>query len=164
MRRRDGHAPGPEGAPLLEFAEAAGFFAAAFGQSPDPMLDEQPDGDLGARFRATYDLGTDEDRSRMLLVQDVYPYAKPRPVTYMAPGQEFYGGMRTRGGWFVATWWSAAPTLREVLLAAGLPKTPPSADDRQGWPLTAAAFAATGVLLATAGLAVRARRRPHLAR
>jgi hypothetical protein len=48
--------------------------------------------------------------------QDVYPYASPVPVTYMAPGQPIFD-METPGGWF-----QARPDLKETLVAAGLPE------------------------------------------
>ena len=43
-----------EGSPLMSFAEQAGFFQAAFGQEPDPMLPGKPKGDLGPKYRIEY--------------------------------------------------------------------------------------------------------------
>lgn len=109
------------GAELGAIAEQAGFFGAVFTQSPDPMLDTKPKGDLGARYTVTYVMpGPDGQEDQ--LVQDVYPYARPWPVTYLRPGQEYFDGMETRGGWFVASY----STLLEELVAAGLPAEEPS--------------------------------------
>jgi hypothetical protein len=149
------------GAPLMTFAEATGFFPAAFGQSPDPMLDSPPKGELGPRYTATYDLGGRPGWEENILVQDVYPYARPNPVTYMRAGQRFYGGMRTEGGWFVGVSPSAPPLL-DQLVAAGLPRTPPRAGEGSPFPwaivgpLTAVAVLALGTLAI-----VVVRRRPH---
>ena len=155
------HALEPGGAPLMEFAEAAGFFPAAFGQSSDSMLETKPKGELGPRYTATYDLGRGPDGDKDFVVQDVYPYAKPNPVTYVAPGQRFYGGMETRGGWFVALS-PTAPPLDDVLVAAGLPKTPPVGTDGPRLPSTIVSVVAALALGTVAALLVR-RRQPTAA-
>jgi len=106
------------GTPLMTFAENAGFFPAAFGQQPDPMLPSQPKGSLGPRFTIDYTVPGPEGESYEI-AQDLYPYAKPFALTYMKSGQKiFYGA--TRGGWF------ESPMLKQILVKAGLPATPPS--------------------------------------
>ena len=106
---------------------SAGFFAAVFAQTPDPMLDERPAGSLGPRYTVTYVMpGPDNQRSE--LVQDVYPYAEPDPVTYTEPDQRYWTTERTRGGWYVASF----EPLKEQLVAAGLPATPPAVDSDGG--------------------------------
>ena len=111
----------------------SGFFPATFGQSPDPMLESAPEGTLGPKYRITYTVpgpsGTDDT-----ILQDVYPFAEPSPVTYTPPGQTFFSTERTRGGWFVST-----AGLRNVLVHAGLPAQPPAGGDTGGgdrtlWP------------------------------
>ena len=97
---------------------------------PEPMLRTQPRGDLGPRYTVTYVMrGPNGEVAR--LTQDLYPYAKLRPapsiapgqtVTYAAPDQRTFGTEKTRGGWYIAT-----PYLRDNLVAAGLPATPPRA-------------------------------------
>ena len=62
------------------------------------------------------------DNQRSELVQDIYPYAEPTPVTYMAPGQRFWTTERTHGGWYVTSF----EPLKEQLVAAGLPATAPA--------------------------------------
>ena len=129
---------------------AAGFFQATFGQSPDPMLASPPEGtELGPKYRIVYTVpgpsGSDDT-----IVQDVYPYAEPSPVTYTPPGQKFFDTERTRGGWFVST-----IGLRNVLVHAGLPADSPVAsptgggDGRTVWPWIVGALA----LLAALGCA-----------
>ena len=93
--------------------------------------------------------------------QDVYPHAKPRPVTYTKPGQLVFGA-KTRGGWFVGP-----HGLRSTLVEAGLPATPlatppapPARGDERSFPswTLAVALAALGVLVASV-VGVRIRRR-----
>jgi hypothetical protein len=103
------------GAPLGNLSDQAGLFAAAFGQSPSPMLPARPKGDLGPRYTITYRLpGPNGEDSTIR--QDLYPYAKSGPVTYTAPGQSFFETERTVGGWF-----QASPALKDTLVKAGLP-------------------------------------------
>jgi hypothetical protein len=111
----------------------SGFFPATFGQSPDPMLASPPEGDLGPKYRIVYTVpgpsGSDDT-----IVQDVYPYAEPSPVTYTPPGQTFFDTEKTRGGWYVGTL-----GLRNILVHAGLPAESPVGGDtgdggRTVWP------------------------------
>jgi hypothetical protein len=44
----------------------------------------------------------EEVRTRDLIVQYVYPYAEPSPVTFMPSHQDTPGGVSSVGGWFVA--------------------------------------------------------------
>lgn len=146
--------------PLQPFLEAFGFFPAAFGTPPQPYLvtrlQGRPERDLGPRYTVTYVLGETPDDEGALVVQDLYPYAKPNAVTYMEPGQQFWGRARTLGGWFVAR--SAA--WPQILADAGLPRTPPRAGGGREIPWTALgaiAALALGGTLTLLGL----RRRPH---
>jgi hypothetical protein len=108
------------GEQLMQIAQDAGFFPAVFPQSPDPMLDARPAGTLGPRYRVEYVMPGPNNEVDTL-VQELYPYASPSPVTYVEPGQPFWMTEETRGGWFVA---SAA--LKDQLVAAGLPETAPT--------------------------------------
>jgi hypothetical protein len=103
------------GAPLGNLSDQAGLFAAAFGQTPDPMLARSPSATLGPRYRITYRL-PGPDGGESTIHQYVYPYAAGGPVTYTAPGQPFFGTERTRGGWF-----RAGPALNDTLVEVGLP-------------------------------------------
>ena len=146
------------GSPLIELSEGAGFFPAVFRQTPDPMRDSRPRGDLGPRYRITYTVPGPEGET-FVLHQDVYPYATPSPVTYMEPGQKVYR-IETRGGWFVAR-----PQFKDTLVSAGLPKIAPSdaSSGNRSFFSTGllGALAATALLLAAAAaIVLRRRARP----
>jgi hypothetical protein len=111
--------PEQEGSSMMNFAEAAGFFPGAFGQQPSPLLPSRPKGDLGPKYAIEYTVpGPNNDTFR--IEQDLWPYAQPYAVTYMAPGQDIFD-MQTKGGWFTDS------SLKDILVAAGLPKTAPAA-------------------------------------
>ena len=143
------------GTPLGDLTMQAGFFPASFGQEPDPMLPRRPKGDLGPRYTITYTVpGPNNELDK--LRQDVYPYAQGGPVTYMKPGQGFFGSERTRGGWFQAT-----SQLKDTLVAAGLPASPASSSpDRWSAPTLTLSVLTTLLLLAAALFVVRRRLRP----
>jgi len=149
--------PEEEGSPMMAFAEAAGLFPAAFGQQPNPMLPSRPKGDLGPRYTIEYNV-PGPDGGNFTLKQDLYPYALPAAVTYMKPGQEIFD-MTTVGGW-----WSDA-TLKDQLVALGLPKTASAAETADTSSSTAGFFS-TGrlgvlvlVLLVLGGATIVMRRR-----
>jgi len=110
--RGDGEGPGTA---LGTLADASGYFPQMFDRSPDPTLASRPTGTLGLRYTVVYVVpGPNDIRSRV--VQHIYPYAKPVALTYMKPGQSFWDGKRTHGGWF-----RASPALKKMLVRAGLP-------------------------------------------
>jgi hypothetical protein len=91
-----------------------------FGQTPDPTLRLRPKATLGPRYTVVYVVpGPNNIMSRV--TQFVYPYAKPVALSYMRPGQVFWGDQRTHGGWFRAT-----AGLRRMLVNAGLPARMPA--------------------------------------
>jgi len=147
------------GTPLGDLTQQAGFFPAMFGQDPDPMLSSRPKGDLGPKYTITYTVpGPNSEADR--ITQDLYPYANP-PVTYTKPGQEFFGTERTRGGWF-----KADPQLKEILVAAGLPKVDPTtgSSDDSWFPAGLVSLLAAALLLAAGtGIVMRRRTRPATA-
>jgi hypothetical protein len=108
------------GTALGTVTNASGFFPQVFGQSPDPTLVSRPSGSLGPRYRIVY-LVPGPNGSTSRIAQLVYPYAKPVAVTYMKPGQPFWEGERTHGGWYRAT-----AGLKRMLVRAGLPGRAPS--------------------------------------
>ena len=113
----DGEMPGN---PLGTLANAGGFFAQVFGQTPDPTLRVRPKGTLGPRYTVTYLVpGPNNIQSRV--VQLVYPYAKPVALTYMKPGLLYWGDRQAHGGWFRAT-----TGLKQMLVRAGLPSRMPA--------------------------------------
>jgi hypothetical protein len=149
----------PGGGALMQIAEDSGFFPAVFLTTPNPMLSERPDGELGPRYTIVYVMpgpsGVDEIR------QDVYPYATPSLVSYTKPGQPYFGTERTVGGWYVA-----GPTLKDDLVAVGLRATAPPVADDAGREIPWEAFGVLALLVALAGLGfvvVRSRRRSDAA-
>lgn len=145
-----GFGEGGAGTPLGSLVQVGGFFPEAFGQSPDPTSRTRPAGDLGPRYRVVYRMPGPNGGSTIF--QDVYPYAKPRPVTHMRAGQRFWGSMRTNGGWFVSD-----AGLKPALVKAGLPKSPPVSGD-EAFPWTWTGVGALGVVIVLL-LAVALRRR-----
>ena len=102
------------GTPLGTLVDSGGFFAQMYGQVPDPTSSVRPRGTLGAQYRVTYVVpGPNGIKSRV--VQDIYPFAKPVPLTYMKPGQRFWGTKTAHGGWF-----RSSVALRRALVQAGL--------------------------------------------
>jgi hypothetical protein len=93
-----------------------GFFPEAFGQSPSPLLRAQPK-DLGVRYLVTY---TVPGTVLSTLQQDLYPFSSGGPVTYMRPGQVFWGNQHTVGGWYRGT-----AQLKTMLVDAGVPQSTP---------------------------------------
>ena len=131
------------GTPLGSLVELGGFFPQMFLEDPDPTTRTRPAADLGPRYRVLYRVPGPNGIST--IVQDVYPYAKT-PVTYMTPGQRFWGVNHAHGGWFVA-----GPGLKVTLVSAGLPNSPPppaSNGSAFPWAWTAAGIAAVLVLVA----------------
>jgi hypothetical protein len=102
------------GTDLANLAEAAGVFALLFEDGPGGELTSAPAGERGPRYTITWTFpngaGT-EDKVH----QSVWPYAAAGPITYMASGQKVLDAT-TKGGWFQAT-----DTLRQDLIALGLP-------------------------------------------
>ena len=109
-----GNGEGP-GTALGTLADASGFFAQMFGQTPDPTVATRPGGTLGPRYRVVYVVpGPNDIQSRV--VQYLYPYAKPVALTYMKPGQTFWDSESAHGGWY-----RASTGLKKMLVRAGLP-------------------------------------------
>lgn len=147
--------------PIMQLAEAAGFFPATFGE-PGAMSDSRPAGPLGPRYAVRYGVpGPDNDEFE--IVQDMYPYAKPSPVTYTPPGQPIFerpGG--TAGGWFVADD-PRLPALLPVLLDAGLPAAPPGAtseDEPFPWSILLVSLLLAGALAGAIAVGLRRRHQP----
>ena len=146
------------GSPLMNFAERAGFFPAAFSQQPSPMLPGRPSGNLGPKYSIGYTVPGPESDS-FDIQQDLYPYAKPYAVTYMPAGQKIFD-MTTRGGWYQDA------GLKDTLVSAGLPATAPSGstDGSSSFPTSLVGGLLAAFLLAAATtVVVRRRARPATA-
>lgn len=148
-----------DGSPLSDLSMTAGFFAGAFGEQPSPMLPQRPKGDLGPKYTVVYTV-PDGEGAPTKITQDLYPYAKPLPVTYMPPGQAIFDG-KTSGGWYPAT-----SQLKETLVAAGLPATRPVASraaepsDGRSFPIAIVVVVGGILVLAAAAFLLRRRLRP----
>ena len=142
------------GGKLMQIAEEAGFFPSVFATTPNPMLSKRPAGKLGPRYTITYTMPGPNGVTDQL-VQDLYPYAHPTPVTYMPSGQSYFGTEKTVGGWYVAS-----TMLTNELVAAGLPESAPSTGGSEiPWTTIEVGAAAVVVLLAALGAVLLARRR-----
>jgi hypothetical protein len=105
------------GAALGRLVDLGGFMQQVYGQYPDPTIAKRPLGNLGPRYTISYLLpGPNNVKSR--IVQYVYPYAKPAPLTYVKPGQRFWDGRHAHGGWYRST-----PALKALLVKSGVPAT-----------------------------------------
>jgi hypothetical protein len=154
-----GDGEGGGGTPLGRIAQLAGFFPEVFGQTPDATSDKSPATSLGPRYVVRYVMPGPNGQSAVV-TQDVYPYAKPAPVTYMKPLQYVWLGQRTVGGWYLTT-----TELKIALEGIGLPADAPVSGGSSDSPWTLVLEIGAGVLLAAgaigATVAVRRRRRVH---
>ncbi len=133
---------------LGRVADLAGFFPAVFLRTPNPMLATAPGRELGPRYTIRYTMPGPTRAS--VIQQDVYPYARPLPVTYVKPGQPFWDGQRTVGGWY-----QSVPDLKGALEEIGLPAQPPSTTGDGGfWSDTPKLIAILGGMAAAFLLAV----------
>jgi MYXO-CTERM domain-containing protein len=150
--RIDGDGEGGDtGTPLGALVSYGGYASQAFGHHPvDPTTKARPQGRLGPRYHIVYSVPTPTGRSS--IEADLYPYATPRPLTYMRPGQPFFE-MHTYGGWYVAK-----PGLMRTLHEAGVLN---GGGDSHTWRWVGiGALALVGLVAAAA---VRLRRRPQSA-
>ena len=97
--------------------QESGFFPAAYGQSPDPMLQRKPAGPLGPRYTIAWKVPSGGS-AIFRIRQDLYPYARGGAVTFTKPGQPIFG-TTTRGGWY------RDPELKRTLVGLGLASTAP---------------------------------------
>jgi hypothetical protein len=141
--------------PLGQITALAGFFPAAFSQTPNPMLMEAPTRDLGPKYTIDYRVPGPDGRT-FRIEQDLYPYAKGGALTYTKPGQPIFD-MTTRGGWFLG-----GLPLRLALQKQGLPARAPAAGSNVA--LVAGIAVPGGIaLLAAAAFATAYRRRNRAA-
>jgi hypothetical protein len=119
---------------------------------------------LGPRYTLTYELTWYRRNSEVAhhrVIQYVFPFAQPRPVSYLPPGQLYLMRYRTEGGWFIALpyllqVWSALGLPSTIAEATGTTPTPPSQNDWWSrWLMIPVLASALGSLF----FAVRRRRR-----
>lgn len=96
-----------QGTAMSRLVEAVGFFELTFGKSPSVHSD-QPTKALGKeRLVITWDMTGGDS-----IVQEIYTHAAGGPVTYVAPGQEFWEDpWATVGGWLTITGDLATPLI-----------------------------------------------------
>jgi hypothetical protein len=148
--------PEADGSPIMNLADATGFFPAAFGQTPDPMSSAPPKSGLGPKYSLDY-VVPGGNMTNFKIHQDLYPYATSGGWTYMRPGQPIFdiaGG--THGGWFHDA------RLKGILAARGLPQSRPTTSSESS---SSAGFFSSGkigalalVLFGIGAAAVLARR------
>jgi hypothetical protein len=102
------------GLDLAKVVTQSGFSVGMWGGDRD-RLAHRPAGDLGPRYTITYNM-TLSDRLTGTIVQYVFPYAEPLPITYMPAKQKYWGGQETVGAWY-----TARIGLRQTLIGLGLP-------------------------------------------
>ncbi len=113
--------PGPNeatiGPELAALVMDSGLFTGLWCRTCDGRLRHSPSEQLGPRYTITYAMTMTSDKGTRSnpLVQYVFPYAVPDPVTYVPPGQRFWM-QATVGGWFIA-----GPKLRRLLIDLGVP-------------------------------------------
>jgi hypothetical protein len=139
------------GTALGELTVAVGFFPAAFGQEPNPMLSGRPDGKLGPKYTIRY-VVPGAYGAKFHIAQGLYPYAAGGAVSYMKPRQKLFD-FTTRGGWF-----RGGDALKQTLVQDGLPARAPqaSSSDRN---LAVLVTAPVLLLLAGGGAFIARRRR-----
>lgn len=133
--------------------QESGFFPQLDAGRSDDLVTTRPAADLGPRYEVTYTLNGPEGPASV--TQYVYPYAPDVVWTYMPPGQHFWTGEESSGGWY-----SAPASLRGMLIKAGLP----TSLSRSTRPSTSESFpvlgiAAAFILLATSSAAILVRNR-----
>jgi hypothetical protein len=128
-----------------------------------------PVGDLGPRYTLTWTLEFVTRRHevrRFPVLQYVFPFAHPQPVTYMPPGQLYIPPYRTGGGWFVARSdllpaWTDLGLPATMADAMPTPSLLPNAT-RGGWSLRPWVIAAVIALLAAGPVLLLGRRHRYV--
>ena len=157
------------GVDLANVVTWSGFSVGMWGGDSD-RLAHRPAGDLGPRYTITYSM-TLSNRPSGKIVQYVFPYAEPLPITHMPPKQKYWGSNETVGAWY-----AARIRLRQTLIRLGLPSStasqpaagtdgvtaavPPHAGSIPPWLLVAAAV----LSLALAAILMRRHRLGRLVR
>jgi hypothetical protein len=139
---------------FFKLVAGLGFFPAAFGTVPSPLLPSRPEGDLGPKYTITYGVPTGRGKPAAVR-QDLYPYAAGGPVTYMPPGQKLFVDRETTGGWY-----RAGNKVKATLRRLGLPATPPSQDSGNRNAAAIGGALLVGILGALGVATLRRRPRP----
>jgi hypothetical protein len=136
---------------------SSGFFPAAVGQQPDPMLPSRPLSKLGPKYTVVWTVPGPPGNETHTVSQELYPYARGGALTYLSPGQPIFD-MKTRGGWY------RAYGLKSTLMSLGLPARAPSVSGGGNMALVAGLAVPGGLALAAAAAfatGYRRRQRPE---
>jgi hypothetical protein len=122
--------------PIGHLTMLSGFFPAAVGQQPDPILPDRPTVKLGPKYTVIWTVPAGPQTHQVR--QELYPYARGGALTYLKPGQPIFD-MKTRGGWY------RAYGLKSRLVSLGLPARAPKSSS--GSSATLALLGIPGALL-----------------
>lgn len=141
------------GADLAALIESSGIFPQLWCRACQDVTAKRPAGPLGPMYVVRYRMSSElTGGSASWVEQHVYPFAAPTPVTFLAPGQAYWG-RRTVGGWYMA-----APRLERILVGIGVPKdgqsTPIPIDNGMGDVVTTPFWLSVGDILAGVGIFV----------
>jgi hypothetical protein len=103
---------GPDMASLIE---SSGIIEQLWCASCDDLSTKQPTGNLGPMYLVRYRVPALTGGPTRWVEQHAYPFAQPRPLTFVAPAQPFWH-QRTVGGWY-----KAEPRLQHILVGIGVP-------------------------------------------
>lgn len=151
----------PDSVELSSLIQHSGIWDQLFCHGCGRLEERNPAEQLGAAYRVTYTMLFPEGKRETSsdVVQYVYPFASPTPVTYVETGQPFWN-TKTGGGWFVA-----GPRLRGIMtdmIGVPVPGQQSATTDTEGeTPSHALAFAGGAVVVAIVivALALLLRRR-----
>ena len=102
------------GTPLGNLANASGFFAQMFGQSPDPTFATRPSGKLGLRYKVVYVLPRTERHLESRRPARLSLCAAACAHVHEAGAGVLRHRAESRG------WYRASPALKRMLVRAGL--------------------------------------------
>ena len=137
-----------------KLVDGLGFFPAAFRQVPSPLLPARPQGDLGPKYTIRHGVPV-RNGKHVVILQELYPYARGGPLTHMLPGQKLFGRETTDG------WFRTGSGVKAAFVVRGLPAVPPTSEPGSGRRSVAATggVALLGGLLGALGIAAMRRRR-----
>lgn len=121
-----------QGTPMSRLVEVIGFFDLTFGESKLVLVD-QPTENLGdSVITITWDM-----LERSSITQHIYLDAGGGPITHIAPGQSFWDGWETVGGWMIVTGDLATPLIELGVDESVIPgKTPEPPAENSAVPKT----------------------------
>ena len=108
------------GPDLSALIESSGIMNQLWCGTCGHLTPKAPTKNLGPMYLVRYRVPSLIGGPTRWVKQRVYPFAEPRPVTFVRPGQPFWH-QRTAGGWY-----EGRPGLRDTLVRVGVPRTLPT--------------------------------------